>query len=256
MQPTTLTFATEIPRQVGLAGSSAIVIGAIEALAELHGAPIDPTTVARLALRAEVEVIGIAAGPQDRVVQAHRGVLDMDFAQPWDPARYRRLPDEAVAGLVVAWHPDPGDPSGVVHGDLRARWDDGDPEVHEVMAALAALAVRAAEDLAAGGGDDLADIIDAACVLRRRLWTFSRVDDSLLAIADEAGAAATLAGSGGAIVATRRSTCDRSSARDRAAAAEELCAAFEAAGARALVPRPQQPPPVPVGSPTSIRAQP
>jgi glucuronokinase len=260
--PTTLTFTTDIPRQVGLAGSSAIAIGVIEALAELHGVEPEPTTVARLALRTEVDVLGIAAGPQDRVVQAHRGVLDMQFGEmqfrdtdvaeagparshtrspesgsdpmrfagAWDPARYRRLPEAALGDLVVAWHPDPGDPSGVVHGDLRARWDAGDPDVHEVMASLADLAGRAADVLRSGSRDALAPIIDEACRLRRRLWTFSAVDEQLLAVAERADAAATLAGSGGAIVAV---------ARGGTGGAGDLCAAFTEVGLCALVPQTQ-----------------
>jgi glucuronokinase len=265
--PTRLSFTTDIPRQVGLAGSSAIVIGVIEALAELHGVEPDPTTVARLALRAEVDVLGIAAGPQDRVVQAHRGVLDMQFgdtqfgemqfggtdvaeadpaplhtrspengsdpmgfAGAWDPARFRRLPEAALGGLVVAWHPDPGDPSGVVHGDLRARWEAGDPDVREVMASLAALAGDAADVLRRGRGDALAPIIDEACRLRRRLWTFSAVDEQLLAVAERVDAAGTLAGSGGAIVAV---------ARGGSGGAGALCAAFTEAGLYALVPAPR-----------------
>lgn len=292
---TTLSFTTDIPRQVGLAGSSAIVIGAIEALAELHGVQPHPATVARLALRAEVDVLGIAAGPQDRVVQAHRGVLDMSFGElrfgkarfgdtdfatvrlgdrdvaqarasdrshtsparkpdlmgfagAWDPARFRRLPEAALGDLVVAWHPDPGEPSGVVHGDLRARWETGDPDVHEVMAALADLAGRAAAVLDAGAGDALAPIIDEACRLRRRLWTFSAVDEQLLAVAERADAAATLAGSGGAIVAV---------GRDGTGGARDLCAAFVDAGLCALVPQPQpQPQPWTGVEPDSPGAQP
>lgn len=276
--PTTLSFTTDIPRQVGLAGSSAIVIGAIEALAGVHGVAPDPTTVARLALRAEVEVLGIAAGPQDRVVQAHRGVLDMQFGQApfgqsrfggadvaeagpapvqsrsphdgsdpvgfagaWDPARFRRLPEAALGELVVAWHPDPGDPSGIVHGDLRARWEGGDPDVHEVMADLADLAGRAADILRRGRSDALAPILDEACRLRRSLWTFSAADEQLLAVAERADAAATLAGSGGAIVAV---------VRGGTGGAGDLCAAFAEAGLCALVPQPQ-PQPQPESEPAA-----
>ncbi|MFN3218513.1 MAG: hypothetical protein ACE367_18615 [Acidimicrobiales bacterium] len=282
--PTDLSFTTDIPRQVGLAGSSAIAVGVIEALAALHDVEPDPATVARLALRAEVDVLGIAAGPQDRVVQAHRGVLDMQFGEmqfgemqiggtdvaeadparsrtrssengpdpmgfagAWDPTRYRRLPDSALGDLVVAWHPDPGDPSGVVHGDLRARWNAGDPDVHEVMASLADLAGEAADVLRSGRSGALAPIVDEACRLRRRLWTFSPVDEQLLAVAERADAAATLAGSGGAIVAV---------ARGGTGGAGDLCVAFTEAGLCALVPQPHaqpesQPQPLPQAQPES-----
>src|SRR4051812_48442325 len=69
-----------VPRSVGLAGSSAIAIAVIEAVGALAGGPVDPQVVAALALDAEVHGMGIAAGWQDRIVQAHRGAVLVDAA--------------------------------------------------------------------------------------------------------------------------------------------------------------------------------
>ena len=55
----TATFTTTIPRQVGLAGSSAILIALLRALAIAFATPLDPLTMARLALSAEVDLLGI-----------------------------------------------------------------------------------------------------------------------------------------------------------------------------------------------------
>ena len=94
----TLSYETNVPRQVGLAGSSAIVTAAIKAmiaffsLDESHvPAPVLPNLV--LSIEAE---LGINAGLQDRVVQAYEGLVAMDFDKAHFDAHgfgvYERLP--------------------------------------------------------------------------------------------------------------------------------------------------------------------
>src|SRR6476659_6172338 len=102
---------TDIPRSVGLGGSSAIVIATLRALSALHDEPLDPMTVARLALAAEAEDLGVAAGPQDRVVQAHGGLLSMDFADN----TVERLDPAGLPPLFVAWSAHTAQHSGHVH---------------------------------------------------------------------------------------------------------------------------------------------
>ena len=77
-----ISFESDIPLQVGLAGSSAIVVAALRVLCRWWRVELPPDELAELALRAESELLGIAAGPQDRVVQSYQGLLDMDFAPP------------------------------------------------------------------------------------------------------------------------------------------------------------------------------
>src|SRR5205807_342590 len=84
-----LRWRTSIPREVGLGGSSAIVIAALRALCAMHELDIAPGTLAELALAVEVEELGIHAGPQDRFAQAHEGLTFMDFAG--DPPSVERL---------------------------------------------------------------------------------------------------------------------------------------------------------------------
>src|SRR3954449_10216168 len=55
-----------VPREVGLAGSSAIVVAVLRAVAALRGRPLAPPDLAALALAVETEDLGIAAGPQER----------------------------------------------------------------------------------------------------------------------------------------------------------------------------------------------
>src|SRR3954452_10729270 len=77
--PVAVDWATTVPREVGLAGSSAIVIAVLRALARATGATLGERELARMALAVEAEDLGIAAGLQDRLVQAHEGLAAMDF---------------------------------------------------------------------------------------------------------------------------------------------------------------------------------
>lgn len=200
-RPARLGFTTNIPRQVGLAGSSAIIIATLRALADFAGFEWDAVDLARTALEVETEVLGWAAGPQDRVVQAYEGLVDMDFAQPWDAARYRRLDPTALPQLFVAWSRDGGEASDVVHSDVRSRWEAGDAEVTSVMSQFASLARRGRAALDAGeAATTWPALMNEAFALRRRLWTIDAVSEKLVSIGCEAGAGVTFAGSGGAVV--------------------------------------------------------
>ncbi len=73
-----LSYDTNIPKQAGLSGSSAIVTAALSAL-EAHFGPsfaLPRETRPGLVLAAEA-ALGITAGLQDRVVQTYEGVVYM-----------------------------------------------------------------------------------------------------------------------------------------------------------------------------------
>jgi glucuronokinase len=216
---------TTIPRQVGLAGSSAIVISALRALAALAGVELDDATLAAEALAAETEELGIAAGPQDRVVQVHGGLLAMDFAtgrhEPLDPA--------LLPPLFVAWRRDGGVASGGVHGALRARHAAGEPAVVAAMRELAGLAATARDALLAGDRATFARCVDGSFDVRARIVPLDPVDARLVAIAHAHGAAVNYAGSGGAVVGVAP------------ADAGALAAAYAAEGLGFALPRPGRP---------------
>lgn len=199
--PSRLAFETTIPREVGLAGSSAVVVGAIRALAAVGGIELSPIEVARLALAAEGDVLGWAAGPQDRVVQAHGGVLDMRFDVPWDPNRYERLDTRVLPPLLVAWDHRSGTPSGTVHAPVRDRWSAGDRDVVEAMTRFAAIAADGRAALDEGrAGETWPLLAHEAWDMRNRFWSISDRDRDMVAAVRSAGGGATLAGSGGAVV--------------------------------------------------------
>ena len=220
-----MRFDSDIPRQVGLAGSSAIIIAALRALSQRFG--VVPTTMelATLALAAETRELGITAGPQDRVVQAHGGLLSMDFGGPeWGVERIDPL---RLPPLFVAWDPAPGRDSGAVHVDVRGRYDRGDLEVRRSMAEFARLAADGADALCRGDGAALAPLVDENFDRRVALFQLGEAERRIVEVGRAAGAAVKFTGSGGAVVGV---LCDGDHF-------DEVRAAYEAAGYRVLRPR-------------------
>src|SRR5687767_4791017 len=70
----TLSFETDIPRLVGLAGSSAIITATLRALMQFYEADIPKNRMPGLILSVEREELGIQAGLQDRVIQTYEGI--------------------------------------------------------------------------------------------------------------------------------------------------------------------------------------
>jgi glucuronokinase len=195
-----MRYETGIPRQVGLAGSSAIVIAALRALMAWFEITIEPAALVELALAAELEDLGIAAGPMDRVVQCYEGVMLMDLREPRSAASYTRLAPEILPPLFVAWDPRGGRASGRVHEGVRRRWREGDEEVHRAMAVLGELVDSGAACLQRGDHVLFRELVDQNFDIRARLFPISKPDREMVEIGRSRDAATKLCGSGGAVV--------------------------------------------------------
>jgi len=196
LAPCAVEVRTTIPRQLGLAGSSAIVIAVLRALAAATGTALEPRVLAAEALAAETEELGIAAGPQDRLVQAFGGLLYMDFAT----GDVEALPAEALPPLFVAHQAATGAPSGTVHGALRRRFEAGDRAVVDGMRRLADLTADARAALLARDVAAFAALLGASFDLRADMVALDPAEAAGVLIAREHGLHANYAGSGGAVV--------------------------------------------------------
>jgi glucuronokinase len=185
-QPVKLKCETNVPREVGLAGSSAIVIACARAFCDLHDVQLPLDELARLALAVEAEDLGIAAGLQDRMVQAREALVAMDFG-----------------GHPVYEELDPAQ-LGTVHGELRERHASGDQHVTEAMRRLADHAAGAREALLQNDSEAFARCVDASFDERLRMMPVDPLTAAMVEAARAAGASANSAGSGGAIVGTLR----------------------------------------------------
>jgi glucuronokinase len=195
-----ISYETDIPRQVGLSGSSAIITAALRALCDWFGLALAPAELAEATLACEADELGITAGPMDRVIQAYEGLVYMDFTKPRSAASYRRLDAGRLPPLFVAWDRSGGAPSRKLHGDVRARYLRGDTEVRQAMAALPELADRGLRCLETGDFAVLRELIDRNFEIRASVYPLPDADRRLVRIARDAGAAAKLCGSGGAVI--------------------------------------------------------
>jgi glucuronokinase len=197
--------SSSIPPQVGLAGSSAIVISALRALCDLFSDRIEPELLPSFALACETEELGIAAGLQDRVVQCYGGVVFMDFEPVLVAAQghgsYVPLDPALLPPLVVAYRPDAATDSGIAHAPMHERFDAGEPLVVETMAAIGALAHEGRDALRGGDRTRLGELMDRNFELRRGIYELDPRHVAMIDAARSAGAAANFAGSGGAVVA-------------------------------------------------------
>lgn len=223
----TISYDTTIPRQVGLAGSSAIIIAVLRALATWFGITIQNFALAELALAAELEDLGHPAGAMDRVIQSYEGFMAMDLREPRIESHYTRLDAAWLPSLVIAWDPRGAEDSGRAHGGLRHRWLAGDPAVLGTIEELRALVDRGVACLAQGDIDQFRTLVDRNFELRTRIFPVGQRDHEMIAVARESGAAAKLCGSGGAILAVPASAAD----------VGEVAAALQARGYAVALPR-------------------
>jgi glucuronokinase len=201
--PLRMRFDTTIPERVGLGGSSAIVVAALRALGEAFGLELTPGNLASAALETEREELGIEAGPQDRVVQAHGGLVAMDFDPRHGPhGSVRSLDASLLPPLFVAWQLEPAAPSGVFHAELRRRYDAGEPAVRQGMRRLAALALEAREALRDRDQEAFGRCLDRSFDVRRGMAELDPAHVRMVELARSIGAAANFTGSGGAVVGT------------------------------------------------------
>jgi glucuronokinase len=202
----TIRYHSEIPAQVGMAGSSAIITACFRALMQYYGIKITPATLANLVLSVETDELHIPAGLQDRVVQAYEGLVYMDFAEAHFEKRghgvYEELDPSTLPPLYIAYTKKLSEGTEVFHNDIRDRFNRGEPEILAAMEEWGDLAQRLHDHLVAGQGDQIAPLIDRNFDLRCEIYRVAPGNLAMIEAARAAGASAKFTGSGGAIVGT------------------------------------------------------
>ncbi len=203
-----IQYHSNIPRQVGLAGSSAIITAALRGLADWYGISIAPHLLASLTLSVEAD-LGIPAGLQDRVIQAYEGLIYMDFAESQIQTerglsfgKYERLDPTLLPNIYVAFCPSASEPTEVFHNDLKRRFEDRESVVIDAMGQFADYAEQGRTALLENDQPLLANLINQNFDLRRQLCSLHPEHVRLVELARSVGASAKYCGSGGAIVGT------------------------------------------------------
>jgi glucuronokinase len=200
----TIRYHSSIPRQVGLAGSSAIVIATLRALMQFYQVQIPLHHLPTIALEAETKELGINAGLQDRVIQNYEGCVYMDFNKQGMEERgygyYEPLDTALLPQLYIAYKTDLGKVSGKVLNDIKSRFDKGDTHVIETLQKIASLADAGKEALQANDYETLGKLVNQNFDYRCTIMNISPENMELVNTARNTGASASFSGSGGAII--------------------------------------------------------
>lgn len=199
-----IRYRSNIPRHVGMAGSSALVTATLRCLMEYYDVDIPEPIQPNLILSVESEELAISAGLQDRVVQVYQECVFMDFAKELMERQghgaYERLDPGLLPKLFIAYRTDSAEGSEIFHNAIRQRWLQGDPQIIEAMKQFAGYAQEARDLIVAGRGNEIGPLLNANFDLRRSIYTISPANIDMVERARSVGAYCKFTGSGGAIV--------------------------------------------------------
>ncbi len=202
----TAEYKINIPRLVGLSGSSAICSAMLKALMEFYGVEIPLEERPTLVMNAEKFELGIACGLQDRVAQIYNGVTFMDFEQTFLESngygRYERLDPSAMPKLYIAYDPNRAEESGRAHKKVKKLFQQQNRDVVAAMSEFADIAQKGRDALVAGNLSAIPALVNANFDLRDRIFNVADENRRMVLEARKCGASAKFAGSGGAIVGT------------------------------------------------------
>jgi glucuronokinase len=199
----TISYETDIPRLVGLSGSSAIITATLRALMQFYHVQVPTYFLPSLILSVEKEELGINAGLQDRVIQTFEGIVYMDFDRKLLESRgygeYIPLKPDKMPPLYVAYDPERAEVSDIPHRNLRELFNRGEPSVVQAMREYRRLTDEGRQALMSGDWDQLGRVMNANFDLRRTIMNIVPENLRMVEVARATGASAKFCGSGGAI---------------------------------------------------------
>ena len=212
----TASYKINIPRLVGLSGSSAICTAMLKALMKFYEVTIPLEYQPTICLEAEKEELRINCGFQDRVIQIYNGLVFMDFNKSFVEAHnhgiYERLDPAPFSTstsslhLYIAYDAQRAEESGEAHKEVKRLFEAKNTDVLAAMSEFADIAQRGRDLLVATSTSDLnlkfAELVNANFDLRDRIFHVAEENRRMVMTARSVGASAKFAGSGGAIVGT------------------------------------------------------
>lgn len=202
----TVEYKINIPRLVGMSGSSAICSAMLKALQKFYAVTIPLEEAPTLCMEAERDELGIACGLQDRVAQIYNGLTFMDFerslVESTGHGRYERLAPELLKNIYIAYDPNRAEESGKAHKKVKQRFQNKDRDVIGAMSEFADIAQKGRDALVTGRTEEIPALVNANFDLRDRIFNVAEENRRMVMTAREAGASAKFAGSGGTIVGT------------------------------------------------------
>jgi galactokinase/mevalonate kinase-like predicted kinase len=201
-----IAYASEIPFGSGLAGSTALLVALLRALAAWRGEASSLYELAERSRQTERELLGVACGWVDHYLCSFGGLRYVDLrakeadkAVPGEPfATVEDLvPVVAKLPFVLAFT-GVSHHSGSVHAPIRARWERGEPEVVGAYQRVAAIAREGKTALLRAEWARFGALMNENHAIQRSLGGSGESNERLVAAALGAGAlGAKLAGAGG-----------------------------------------------------------
>jgi len=199
----TLEYDSTVPLRLGMGGSSAIITSALRSLCQFFAVEIPLPQFANIVLETETRELGVAAGLQDRVIQAYEGLVYMDFSKLLMDARgygeYEPLDPGLLKNVYLAYRTSLSEGTEVFHNNVRERWRQRDPQVLAAMERWAQIASEGREALLAGQYQKLNLLINENFDLRTEIYDVGAGNRQMIETARRVGASANFAGSGGAV---------------------------------------------------------
>ncbi|MDC0449154.1 GHMP kinase [bacterium] len=200
-----LKYSSNIPRQVGLAGSSAIIAATLTALTKFYDVKVPKEILPNIVLNAETEELDISAGLQDRVVQVYGCPVFMDFDKKhlkkhgfgkYTPLNVQTLPKLYLGYKTSLTH------KPTVHNNVRALWESGDEKVIKTLDDIAKNAEVGIEYLQKGDLAEFNKCINKNFDLRSKIYNIHPENEEMIKVARKVGATSKFPGSGGAVIGT------------------------------------------------------
>ena len=206
-------YKINIPRLVGLSGSSAICSAMLKALMRFYEVGIPLELQPTLCLEAERDELGINCGFQDRVIQIYNGLVFMDFEKSFveshNRGKYEQLYPSSTFNLqpstfnlYIAYDANRAEESGKAHKKVKRLFEEKNADVLAAMSEFADIAQKGRDAIAAGRTDELPKLVNANFDLRDKIFNVAEENRRMVMTARQCGASAKFAGSGGAIVGT------------------------------------------------------
>jgi len=133
----TMSYDSDIPIRLGLAGSSAIITAILKSLCTYYQLVIPEEILPNLVLSVEKDELQIMGGLQDRVAQVYNRPVIMSFEKTHMDKHgygiYESIDRNLLENLFIVYDQSASEGSEVIHNDLRERFDSGELAVVNAM---------------------------------------------------------------------------------------------------------------------------
>lgn len=209
--PIEVSVRTEIPRESGMGGSTAIIVALLDAYRKMFNLTYDRYRLAEIVQKIEHKELGIVAGYNDRYAITFGGLLFMDFTgkdvdrEVWEGepyAKIREIPLKEEIPLVCGYW-GVRRSSGSVHAPIRRRFLQGDIEVIEAIRDIIKITEEGEKAIIQSDWKKLSELMNQNYDITKEIGWAYKIDDKLRKIGLEHGAIAAKlggAGNGGVMV--------------------------------------------------------